>query len=113
MGLNDDGLELGAAGIRDGVKYLQLHKSKPNSSGSEECSCARQSVSCTASAGKVTIPETDFTGLSNGEAVKYLGYWSAKTSGTFYGADELSGDSAANATGKYTVEESTITGSAG
>jgi hypothetical protein len=111
-GLNSAGLQLGAAGIASGITFIQLHSSAPGGSGQNECSSSRHSVTCTASAGVVTIPETAFTDLSGGETVKYLGYWSAVTSGTFYGYNALSGDQAANAKGSYTVEASTITGAA-
>jgi hypothetical protein len=112
-GLNAAGLQLGAAGpgIAPGIAYIQLHSDDPGTTGAHECTSSRQEVACTASAGVVTIPETAFTALEDGETVKCLGYWSAATSGTFYGYNTLVGDDAANAKGAYTVGESTITGS--
>lgn len=110
-GLNSAGVELGAAAIATGIAYIQLHSDTPDSSGSNECSSARQAVTCTSASGVVTIPETDFTGVAASGAVKALGYWSAVTGGTFYGYNLLTGDQSANAAGEYTVNASTITGS--
>lgn len=111
-GLNTAGIELGAVGIAAGITHIQVHSDTPDASGSNECSSSREAVTCTATNGVVTIPQTDFTGIAASGAVKALGYWSAATGGTFYGYNLLTGDQSANAAGEYTVNESTITGSA-
>ena len=112
-GLNSTGIQLGAPGIATGIAYIQLHSDTPNSSGSNECACDREAVTCTSASGVVTIPETDFTGGTANGAVKAVGYWSAATGGTFYGYNLIPSDDdqSFNASGAYTVNESTITGS--
>lgn len=110
-GLNSAGIELGATAIASGIKYIQLHSATPSNSGSNECSSSRESISATSTAGVVNIPQTAFTGVAVSGPVGFLGYWSAATGGTFFGYNELAGDQNANASGEYTVNASTITGS--
>lgn len=110
-GLNTAGLELGDAGIAAGIAYVQLHSATPDATGSNECTSARQAVTCTHAGGVVTIPQTSFTGITASGSVVAVGYWSAATGGTFYGYNLLTGDQTANAAGEYTLNQSTITGS--
>jgi hypothetical protein len=63
------------------------------------------------SAGVITVSNVplEFTGTPS-DSVTHLLLFSAEESGTFYGFDALSGDSAYNAEGEYNVTAVTITG---
>ena len=111
-GIDSALIQLGAATIASNIAYIQLHSAVPSGAGSSECTSARQAVTCTSAGGVVTIPQTAFTGVAASGPVVALGYWSAATAGVFYGYNLLAGDQTANAAGQYTVNVSTITGSA-
>jgi hypothetical protein len=60
----------------------------------------------------VATVDLNFTGGAASGAATHLGFWSAATTGTFYGWQALTGDQTFNAAGEYTVTGITITGTA-
>ena len=110
-GLNTTGIEVGAAAIAADIDHISLHTDTPDGTGSNLSSAGKVSVTCTSSGGVVTIPETDFTGGETSGDVKAVGYWHGTS--TWRGYNLISsGDLAFNEAGEYTLNESTITGSA-
>lgn len=114
MPLNDAALNVGAGAIRTAITHLSLHSSTPNSSGSNETTAARVAAGWGAVAGSGDFSATNkaFTGVASSGAVTHVGFWSASTSGTFYGYQALTGDQTANSAGEYTVSTVSIDGSA-
>ena len=114
MALNDTALNVGADAISGAIGYLSLHTAAPNASGSNESTAARQAATWNAaSGGDFTLNGTvNFTGGTGSGPCTHVGFWSASTGGTFYGAQALTGDQTFNAAGEYNVTGITETGSA-
>ena len=109
-GLNTTGIQLGAPGIASGIDHISLHTATPDNTGSNLSAAGKMAVTCTSANGVVTIPQTAFTGGAPSGPVAAVGYWG--TGGTVWlGYDVPTGDTAFNAAGQYTVNQSTITGS--
>lgn len=114
MALNDTILNIGNAAAQTAMTHAQIHTAQPNASGSNESSAARQAITwVTAANGDLVITaDLAFTGGSASGAATHIGFWSASSSGTFYGWLALTGDQTFNAAGEYTVTGVTITGTA-
>jgi hypothetical protein len=114
VALNDTILNIGNAAMQTAITHAQIHTAQPNSSGSNEASSARQAITwVTAASGDlVATVDLNFTGGAASGAATHLGFWSASTTGTFYGWQTLTGDQTFNAAGEYTVTGITITGTA-
>lgn len=113
MALNDAALVLAANAIDTAISHMQLYSAATDSAGTTNAVGSRVAVNGTVdSDGDITWTTVAFTGLSAGQTVHSVGYWSASSSGTFYGATVLSGDSAANSAGEYTVTSVTETSTA-
>jgi hypothetical protein len=114
MPLNDTILNAGNAEMQSLMTHAQIHTAQPNASGSNEASSARQAITwVTAANGDLVITQDlNFTGGASSGAATHIGFWSASTSGTFYGWLPLTGDQTFNAAGEYTVTGVTITGTA-
>lgn len=112
MALNDAALVLAANAIEGAITHMQLHSADPGATGLNAVG-SRVAVNGTVDGdGDITWSNVAFTGLTANQAVSHVGYWSAATAGTFYGAAALSGDLAANAAGEYTVTSVTETSTA-
>lgn len=77
-----------------------------------QTSSARVQLTSTVASGVITatgVPYA-FTGAAGAGATHVL-FFSASTSGTFYGYDELTGDTTFNASGNYNLTSLTLTGS--
>ena len=111
MAFNDAALVVGAEAITDLITHVSLHTPGAVSSSANESTAAREAVSWTVDAdGDATISNVEFTGgASSGPAVR-AGYWSASSSGTYYGGCLLTGDWAFSAAGEFTVTSVTETG---
>jgi hypothetical protein len=114
VALNDTILNLGAAAMQAAMTHLQIHTAEPNASGSNEAASARQVITWVTAANGDIVATVDlpFTGITASGAATHAGFWSALTTGTFYGWQVTTGDQTANAAGEYTVLGITITGSA-
>ena len=114
MALNDTILNIGNAASQTAMTHAQIHTAQPNASGSNEASSSRQAITwVTAANGDMVITQDlVFTGGAGSGAATHIGFWSASSSGTFYGWLALTGDQTFNAAGEYTVTGVTITGTA-
>lgn len=113
MALLDNLLNIGATAMGAAATHVSLHTAAPNSSGSNAATSARQPVTWgTAANGDViaTVP-INFTGVASGGPVTHVGFWSALTSGTFYGSQALSNDQTANTAGEYGITALALNGS--
>lgn len=109
-GIVNAGLNLGATGFKNGVTYIALHTADPGSGGTNESTATRQASTWSGPTnGVLTNGSTAFTGGTPSGACTYVGYWSAVSSGTFYGSRALTGDQTFNASGAYTVTSITET----
>lgn len=108
-GLDTAGIEAGAVAIAAAIDHISLHTATPDGTGSNLSSAGKVAVTCTASGGVVTIPSTNFTGGAASGPCIAVGYW---TGSTWLGYNLLTGDQAFNAAGQYTLNTSTITGTA-
>jgi hypothetical protein len=114
MALNDTILNIGNAAMQTAITHAQIHTAEPNASGSNEATSARQAITweTAANGDMVILTDLNFTGGASGGAATHIGFWSALTTGTFYGWQVLTGDQTFNAAGEYTVTGVTITGTA-
>lgn len=113
MALNDAALVLAANAIDTAITHMQLHSGAPGAAGTSNAVGSRVAVNGTVDGdGDISWSNVSFSGLTANQAVSYVSYWSASTSGTYYGSAALSGDSTANAAGEYTVTSVTETSTA-
>lgn len=113
---NDTAMTVGAAAIKAVVLYAQLHTAAAGGSGtSNVTSAARKAITwgTTTGAGDFGLAgQLEFTGGAAGGPVYSVTLWSASTAGTFYGEFVLTGDTAFNSAGEYTVTELNMDGTA-
>ncbi len=113
MALNDAALVVAANAVDGVIAFMQLHSSSPGAGYTANAVGSRVAVNGTVDAdGDITWTNVAFTGLTASQAVSHVSYWSASTGGTNYGGAALSGDTAANAAGEYTVTSVTETSTA-
>lgn len=114
MALNDTILNIGAAAMQAAMTHLQIHTAQPNASGSNEATSARQAITWVTAANGDMVATVDlaFTGGAASGPATHAGFWSALTTGTFYGWLPLTGDQTFNAAGEYTVTGISIPGTA-
>lgn len=102
--LNDAAVVLAANAVDTAITHFQLYSAATNAAGTTNAVGSRVAVNGTVDAdGDITWANTAFTGLTANQAVHSVGYWSASSSGTFYGSTVLTGDATANSAGEYTV----------
>lgn len=93
--------------------FIGLHSADPGTTGANETTATRKSAGWpAASAGRSTVTALAFTGGTGNGACTYVGFWSAATGGTFGGGFALSGNQTFDASGNYTVDSLTATGTA-
>lgn len=113
MALNDAALVVGANAIKTAITHLQLYSAATNGAGTTNAVGSRVASTGTVDAdGDITWSTVAFTGLTANQAVHSVGYFSASSSGTFYGVTVLTGDATANSAGEYTVTSVTETSTA-
>jgi hypothetical protein len=114
VALNDTILNIGNAAMQAAMTHAAIHTAEPNGAGSNQSSAARQAITWETAANGDMIATVDvpFTGGASGGPATHVGFWSASTSGTFYGWYALTGDQTFNAAGEYTLTAVTITGTA-
>lgn len=112
-GLNDTALNLMANALAAAATHASLHSADPGTTGTSETTAGRQPIAWDAAAnGDLSLTGTEaFTGGTASGACTYVGLWSASTGGTFYGGFPLTGDQTFNASGEYTLNDITISGS--
>ena len=113
MAFNDAGLVIAANALDTAITHMSLHTTGAVTSSGNESTAARVAVNGSVDAdGDITWTSIAFTGGAASGPVVRVGYWSASTSGTYYGGSLLSGDQAFNAAGEYTVTSVTETSTA-
>lgn len=104
MALSDAALVVAANAVDTAITHMGLHSGAPGGSGTSNVVGTRVAVNGTVDGdGDITWANVAFTGLTANQAVSYVSYWSASTSGTYYGSSSLTGDSNANSAGEFTV----------
>jgi hypothetical protein len=109
MGLNTAGIN---AFLEDGNEAVVYVAIGDGPTSGDQTSAARVQLTSTVASGVITatgVPYS-FTGTPSAGATHAL-LFSAASAGTFYGFDELTGDTTFNAEGDYDLTALTITGS--
>lgn len=116
MALNNTAMAVGGTAIKALLAYAQLHSASAGGSfTSNVTSAARQAITWAAITGPGSFSLTSaiaFTGGGANNPVYSVTLWSAITGGTCYGEFPLTGDTAFNAAGQYSVTALDFTGSA-
>jgi len=109
-GLNDNGHDLQLAGFVASAVYASLHTADPGTTGTSEVTggtpaYARKAITWGSPASSsvamaATLPTFNVPAATT---ISYLGYWSALTSGTFYGSRALSSPETYGGQGTYAV----------
>lgn len=111
--LSDSGKNLALNGFAGGAVYASLHTADPGTTGTSEVTggspaYARKSVSwAAASAGALTTNAQIVFDVPASTTIKYVGFWSASTSGTFYGHVTITNETFAGQ-GTYTIASGDI-----
>lgn len=112
-GLVDAGKNLMLDGFGTGVTFVSLHTADPSTNGSNEVSggsYTRESVSwASAASGSVSTSASVVFDVPGSTTITHLGYWSASTSGTFYGSRALDTNQTFATAGTYTIATGNIT----
>lgn len=107
MALNTNGLNAQVGGLTAVAAYASLHTAAPNASGSSEVtggSYTRESISWGAASGGTAVSSANIVfDVPTGTTITHLGYWSASTSGTFYGSRALDTSQTFSTAGTYTI----------
>lgn len=107
MALSNAGKDALLNGLASAAGYASLHTGDPSTTGANEVSggsYAREIVPWdTAAAGNVTTDGSIVFDVPAGTTISYVGYWSAVTSGTFYGARALNTAQTFATAGTYTI----------
>lgn len=115
MALNDAALDVAGEAIAAAITHLQFHSGAPGAAGDQNViSGGRFPVTLVSTDGDLSLSaQVDGTGLTPETPVANISFWSASSSGTYYGFVPLtSGDAATNASGEYSITAITIPASA-
>lgn len=113
-GLNDNGKNEMLDGFAAVAIYASLHTADPGATGTSEVTggspaYARESITWSAAAtGALTTSAQIVFDVPGSTTITHLGYWSAVTSGTFYGSRALSASEAYGGQGTYTIASGDI-----
>lgn len=105
---------LDGSAIDEIIVYLSLHDDDPSTTGANEVSggspaYARKAATWdSATSGAVALSSAVTFDVPASTTVKYVGYWSASTEGTFYGAKAVTNEVYAGQ-GEYEVTAGSIT----
>ena len=112
-GLVDAGKNLMLDGLATGVTFVSLHTADPSTDGSNEVSggsYARKAPSwASAASGSVATDANIVFDVPGSTTITHLGYWSASTSGTFYGSRALDTSQTYATAGTYTIASGNLT----
>ncbi len=112
-GLVDAGKNLLLDGFASGVTFVSLHTDDPSTGGTDEVSggaYARESVLWDAAASaSISTSASIVFDVPGSTTITHLGYWSASTSGTFYGSRALDTSQTFATAGTYTIAAGNIT----
>lgn len=112
-GLTDDGKNLLLDGLAGGVTFVSLHTADPGVSGSAEVTggayTREGSTWASAASASVSTSASIVFDVPGSTTITHLGYWSASTSGTFYGSRALDTNQTYATAGTYTIAAGNIT----
>lgn len=112
-GLVDAGKNLALDGLATGVTFVSLHTADPSTGGTNEVSggaYTREAISwASAASGSVSTDAQIVFDVPGSTTITHLGYWSASTSGTFYGSRALDTSQTYSTAGTYTIASGNIT----
>lgn len=107
MALSNAGKDALLEGLASVAVYASLHTGDPSTTGANELTggtYSRESISWGgASAGTVLNDANVVFDVPAAATISYVGYWSAATSGTFYGARLLDEAQTFATAGTYTI----------
>lgn len=106
-GLVDVGKNLLLDGLAGGVTFVSLHTADPGTGGTSEVTggaYTREAVSwASAASASVSTSASIVFDVPGSTTITHLGYWSASTSGTFYGSRALDTSQTYATAGTYTI----------
>lgn len=112
-GIVDAGKHLMLNGFSASVTFVSLHTADPSTGGGSEVTgglYTREAVSWAAAAsGSVTTNANIVFDVPGTTTINHLGYWSASTSGTFYGSRALDTPQTYATAGTYTISSGNLT----
>lgn len=112
-GLVDAGKNLLLDGLAGGVSFVSLHTADPSTGGTNEVSggaYTREAISwASAASASVATSASIVFDVPGSTTITHLGYWSASTSGTFYGSRALDTSQTFATAGTYTIATGNIT----
>jgi hypothetical protein len=107
MSLQDNALNIMLNAFGTAAAYVSLHTDNPSTNGANEVSngtYARQEPNWDAAdAGNLTNDDAIVFDVPGSTTIKFLGYWSQDTGGTFYGSRALDADQTYATAGTYTI----------
>ena len=117
MALNANGLNAQVSGLTAVASYASLHTAEPNDSGSNEVtggSYTRESISWAAASNGTAVTDASIIfDVPGSTTITHVGYWSAATSGTFYGSRQLNAQQTYATDGTYTIASGNLSESIG
>jgi len=112
MALNTNGKNALVGGLTGVAAYASLHTAEPNASGSSEVtggSYTRKSISWAAASNGSAVSNANIVfDVPASTTITYIGYWSASTSGTFYGSRQLDTSQTFSSAGTYTISSGNL-----
>jgi hypothetical protein len=96
-------------GLTGGVAFVSLHTADPGATGTSEVTggspaYARKAIAWTAAASSATANSAQIVfDVPTSITIRFLGYWSASTGGTFYGSRALDANQTYTSQGTYTL----------
>lgn len=107
MALNANGLNAEVGGLTAVAGYASLHTAEPDANGSNEVSggsYTREAITWAAASGGTAVSDAPIVfDVPTSTTITHLGYWSAATSGTFYGFRALDVSQTFSSAGTYTI----------
>lgn len=112
MPLDDAALQIMGNALDAAITHIRFHSADPGSGELNALGAARQAIAFTSDAdGDLTLnaPVT-ITGLAADQPVAYVTLWTALSGGSRLAKSQLTGDTAANSAGEYSLVTLPITG---
>jgi hypothetical protein len=113
MGLNNNGRNKAADGVTAVAVFVSAHTADPGTTGTNEVTggspaYARKAITWSAaSSGSAASSNSPVLDIPASTTVTHIGFWSAATSGTFYGSADVT-DEAFGGQGTYTLSSATV-----
>ena len=107
MALTSGALDAMLGGFTAVASHVSLHTDNPGTNGASEVeggTYSRESSDWAAASGGTAVNDGPIVfDVPAATTIKFLGYWSAPTNGTFYGFRALDADQAYATAGTYTI----------